>query len=206
MVGTGGTGVHDSMRARLALTGPAMAVLWIAGPLVATSLYPAFDWTANTLAQVGQAGRSSAIVFDASIGLGAVFGLVFLGLVWTTAANRLQRAGLAAVGLLVSLVGVAQLGVQNPWFELIALAFIIGLLPALALSGSGDVLDGHAVRGLTAIWLGIAHLLVWQVVSIILGFSSATPTFVSMVLVSAWVLTHYRDLTEPFSGPLGPSG
>lgn len=173
------------------LAGPTAVVLWIGGTLVSTLLFPGFSWTSNTLAEVGTAGRPSAPVFDVSVVAGSVLGVLFLALVWRRSANHYQRAGVGVLGILFILIGAAQVGLQNPWLELIALAVILVTLPALALYGTGAVLAGRHRLGLWSIWLGIGHLLAWQVLSIILGFSSAIPTFVTLVLLSGWVLLHY---------------
>lgn len=189
---TGGDGRSLPRLARHA--GPAMAVLWVGGTLAATLLFPGFNWTSNTLAEVGTAGQPSAPVFDASLVLGSALGLVFLWRLWSASTNHLQRAGLALLGALIALVGVVQLGVGNPWIELVALAFILLTLPALALQGSGDVFAGRERVGVWSIWLGVVHLLGWQVLSIILGYSAAVPTFLSMVLLSAWLGLQHRRL------------
>lgn len=168
-----------------------MAGLWIVGTLVSTLLFPAFRWTTNTLAEVGRAGQPSAVPFDASIVLGSVLGVAFLWGRWSETENVLQRGGIVLIAALIGLVGISQLGLRNPWLELVALTFILATLPALALFGSGDVLAGQRRRGILAVWLGIGHILAWQVISIILGFSSAIPTFVSMSLLSAWILALY---------------
>jgi hypothetical membrane protein len=177
-----------------ALGGPAMVVLWLGGILVATLLDPSFGWTSNTLAELGRAGQPSALVNDVSVVLGGSLGLLFLWRVWSESTNNVQRSGVAFVGLIVLLLSVAQLGVQNPWLELMALVFILFTLPALALHGSGDVFAGRPRRGVLSIWLGIVHILEWQVLSIILGLSSAIPAYVSLVLLSVWVLAQYSSL------------
>lgn len=173
------------------LAGPVMVVVWLAGVFVSTLIFPSFNWTSNTLAEVGRAGAPSALLFDASFVLGVVLAGVFLGRIWPETAHTLQRVGIGLVGFLLVITAVAQLGVQNPWLELIALAFLLLLLPALGLYGTGDILAGHPGRGILAFWLGIAHILSWQILSIILEFSSAIPTYTSLVLISIWVLSLY---------------
>lgn len=168
-----------------------MVVVWLGGTFVSTLLFPSFSWTADTLAAAGRAGRPSALLFDASIVLGALLGIVFLGRLWPETTHPHQRAGIGLIAALVALTGGAQLGLRNPWFELIALAFVLLLLPALAIFGSGDVLAGRPRRGLLAVWLGVTHLLAWQVLTIIMGLSAAVPTLLSLALLSTWVLSLY---------------
>lgn len=183
-----------------AIGGPAMVVLWLVGSIGSTLLYPSFDWTANTFAEVGTAGQPSALVYDTSMALGAILGLVFLWRVWRDAENHLQRAGIGLVGILVVLLGVGQLGIQNPWLEAIALTFILLTLPALALHGTGDVFADRPRRGVLSIWLGVVHILEWQVLAIIAGLSSAIPTVVSLVLLSGWALAQYATLPGRATG------
>lgn len=71
-----------------------MALLWIAGTLLAVYLFPSFDWTTNALAEVGRSGEPTAPLFDASLFLGSLFGLVFLRSVAGPQFDHVRQVGL----------------------------------------------------------------------------------------------------------------
>lgn len=190
--GSGDGDLRAHTISRLAIVGaPATAVLWIGGTLLAVFLFPSFDWTTNALAEVGRSGESTAPIFDASLFLGSLFGLVFLGSVVAPRIDRVRQVGLGLMGLLMFLVGAGQLGIQQPWFLVVVLAMIFGFPLAIAFYGTGEVFAGNFRLGVLSFWLGLIHLLAWDILSNLLEFSSAIPTFLTIVLFSVWIMAMY---------------
>lgn len=174
---------------------PAVAILWIGGILLATLLFPSFDWTQDTLAEVGRAGQATAPILDGSLFAGSLLGVWFL---WVIAKQRgqtsvLQRAGLLLMGLMVFLVGFGQLGIPQPYLLVIVLSIVWFLPLTFAVYGTGEVLSGNDRLGLLSFWFGIVHLLAWQIISNFLSFSSAIPAFITTILLAVWILAHYRE-------------
>lgn len=190
--GDGHTG-RQSLKRFAVLGAPAMAVLWIGGTLIAVLMFPSFNWTTDTLAQVGRTGEPTAPLFDGSLFIGSLFGIIFLWQVSKQKTATLQRVGLALMGALIFLVGAGQLGFQQPWLLLIVLSIIFGTPVAIGLYGTGEIFAGNLRLGVLSFWLGIAHIMAWSIISNLLEFSSAIPTFATIVLLSIWSLTLYRQ-------------
>lgn len=95
------------------------------------------------------------------------------------------------MGLFIFLIGTGQLGIQQPWFLGVVLAVIFGFPLSIALYGTGEVFAGNLRLGVLSFWLGLLHLLTWSTLSNLLEFSSAIPTFLTIVLFSVWIMAMY---------------
>jgi hypothetical membrane protein len=191
------TTTDDWSAQRLArFAAPAMAVLWIGGTLLATALFPGFDWTQDAINKVGTAGEPTAPILDGSLFVGSLLGLAFLWRVAREKRTTVQRAGIVLMGLMVFISGFGQLGIPQPYLLILVLSLIWLLPVAFGVYGTAEVLEGDDRIGVLSFWFGIVHLLSWQIISNAMGFSSAIPAFITIALLAAWVLALYWELPD----------
>ena len=181
----------------------------IVGPLVgfaatlsATVLSPGFRWTGNALSDLGASGAANPWLFNWGLVASAALTILFSWALWRGATNGLQRLGtvtFAGTNAALALVGLFPTGtdLHLP----VAVAYFVLLTFTLWIHGSGWVLSGLARRGLAAIWLGIAHVLLW-IGWIAAGAGGiAVPEIGGSLALYAWVLLVVRSL--PFG--VGPT-
>lgn len=176
----------------------------VVGPLVgfattlsATLLSPTFRWTGNALSDLGAPGAANPWLFNGGLVASAAVTLLFAWTLWAVAEHPVQRVGavaFSATNVALALVGLFPSGtdLHGP----VALAYFVLLTFTLWLSGSGSVLAGRPRRGLAAVWLGIAHVLLW-IVWIATGPGGiAVPEIGGSLLFYAWVLLVVRSLAR----------
>lgn len=189
----GTTGEH-LQRATL-WAGPAGVAVSLAGVVGAAALAPWFDPTAHALSDLGRAGEPTAALFNGSLVVGGLLGVAFGTRAWAAATNAAHRLGVALLALAfaaMALVGVFALphDLHGP----VAVTFFLAFTYGLFVHGSGDVLAGHARRGLGSLWLGVAHVTGWLLLAVVPWEGIAGPELVGSLALSAWVLWTFATL------------
>lgn len=178
-------------------SGVAGSLVGFAAVLSAAALSPTFSWTADAISSLGAAGAANPWILNAGLVAAGLVSLPFARVLWTTARHLLERAGAVAFGLgVVALVGVGVFPAGTDLHGPAAVSYFVLLTFVAWLHGSGAVLAGDAVRGLVAVWLGIAHVLAWVVwgLGVRPGPGIAIPEFVGSLLFLAWLVLVTRGL------------
>lgn len=194
----------SNVRRIAAASGVVAPVIAYGAILLATFLFQDFSWTSNALSHTGAVGghqyagraSSSAAVFNYGLILAGVVALPYLGYLLTVAGRPLQKLGvgfLALAGVSLSLVGVFPVGSDLSAFHtLAALGHYLSFTFGLWLYGTGSVLQDRKRWGLTTLWLGIVHLLIWIFWAVGAALGSpvdglAVPEFLGGLIFGLWV-------------------
>jgi len=173
----------------------------VVGPLVgfvatlsATVLSPTFGWTASALSDLGAPGAANRWLFNWGLVASTAVTVVFTLVLWRDAENAAERLGAAAFAgacVALGLVGLFPSGTDLHFP--VAVAYFVLLTFTLWIHGSGSVLVGQPRLGLEAIWLGIAHVLLWIVwIAAGPGGGIAVPEIGGSIALYAWILLSVR--------------
>ena len=185
----------DRLAAGAGVVGP---LVGFAATLSATVLSPSFRWTASALSDLGAPGAANPWLFNWGLVASAAVTVVFVWVLWTDAANRIEQLG--AVLFVGTNAGLALVGLFPSGTDLhfpVAVAYFVLLTFTLWIHGSGWVLGGAPASGLIAIWLGIGHVLLW-IGWLAAGLGGiAVPEFGGSLALYAWVLLAIRTAGIP---------
>lgn len=188
---------------RLALlAGPAaivVSVVGIFGSAILASFVTGswFTWTGNALSDLGAAGEPTAPLFNGSLVLGGVLGVLFVWRVGRAATTAWHRVGVLLLGVGLassSLVGVFNL--PHPLHTPFALAYFVLFTLGLVAHGSGDAVAGHPHRGVRTIWLAVAHVSAWVALAFLPFDGIALPEVVGAGTLWVWTVQTYLALRE----------
>lgn len=196
---TGGKG--DSRRLTT-LAGPAAVVASFVSVLGSVALASWgvgdwFTWTSNALSHLGEAGRTTAPLFNYGLVLAGLLGAAFSRRVWVAGTNAWHRLGAALLGL--GLVNSALVGVFNLPHDLhgpVALAYFVLLTLGLFAHGSGDALAGRPRRGVLTVWLAVAHVASWVLLGFVPFDGIALPELAGILGLWVWTVTVYVGLNR----------
>jgi len=180
--------------------GPTIAYVAI---FVATFLFQDFSWLTNALSHTGavggehaEAAADSVLVFNNGLIVAGFVTLPYLLLLWTKTEHVLQKVGVAWFGLSavsLSMVGLFPVGGELSAFHTpAALGHYLSFSLGLYFYGSGGVMIDRKKWGLTTMWMGIVHLLMWILwaVGLVLGSpvtGLALPEFVGGLIFAVWL-------------------
>lgn len=145
-----------------ALSAPLGAAVSLSG-IIAVALFVPFDPVTQAISELGDPTSPYSSVFNASFVVGGVIALPFAALLAVEARNAYERLGavLVATSLLaLSAIGLFPIG--NPYHLPAAVSHYAAFTFALWVHGTGEALAGETRRGLGAVWLGNANVLVWS--------------------------------------------
>jgi hypothetical membrane protein len=167
------------------------AAVALGGILLATTRSPTFAWADSALSDLG-ARSGTAALFNGGLLAGAALGLPFVGSLWARAANALQRAGAAGVGVaLAALGGVGLFPAGTPAHVPVAVTFFLAFTAAVLLHGVGSLRAGARRRGLATAILAVGHVAVWVGWGILgpaVGVSGvAVPEFLGALAFGGWI-------------------
>lgn len=155
-----------------AVTGIAAPLVGYGAILAATFLYQDFSWLTQALSntggvgqQYGEAAARSAPVFNTGLKVAGVLALPYVGLLWTDTDHVLQKVAVVCFG--VSAISLSAIGffpqgsAYNAFHLPSALGHYLMFTFGLWLYGNGAVFRDRNGWGLTLIWMGNVHLLLW---------------------------------------------
>lgn len=154
-----------------------------------------FSWTGNALSHLGAAGEPTAPLFNGSLVLGGVLGVVYVWRVGRSARNAWHRVGLLLLGAGLassSLVGVFNL--PHPLHTPVALGYFVAFTLGLFAHGSGDALAGRPRRGVRSVWLAVAHVAGWVALAFAPFEGIALPELVGVFALWGWTVQTFLDL------------
>lgn len=182
----------DRLAVRAGVVGP---LVGFATTLAATALSPTFSWTGNALSDLGAVGAAHPALFSWGLVASALLTLPFAWPLWAAAGHPVERLGsIAFVGSTVGLGLVGLFPIGTALHAPVSIAYFVLLTFALWIHGSGWALAGLVRRGLVAVWLGIAHVLLW------VGWVTAGPGGIAVpelggsLLFYAWILLVVRTV------------
>lgn len=190
----GDVAVHGVTQKRMALlAGPAMAITFVGGTILAAITLPSIQWTETPLGELG-------VILYLTVIVGSLLGLLFLRPVWLDASHTIQRIGVGLFALaLAMMVGVnAFEAVFTPIpapAEVLGLGYLLVLPVAYLVHGLGDVVAGNRRRGGITLTLWVGYFLSWfysfqsREVTVLIGF-------LWLVFVSAWAVVQYVSLSD----------
>lgn len=189
----------------LAVSGVLATGVTLGSVLLATMVSPAFQWTANALSELGDAGtaagtRTTVLLFNGGLIVGAVVGLAFAWFLWVAAEPRGKRivAALFAVTM-VTMGGIGLFPIGSPLHFPVSAAFFVMVTVTIwadALVGAGS---DEGDRGAIAAWLGatnVAAWVLWGVTGPIRRPGLAIPEIVGAFVLAGWVLSTAIRLSQ----------
>jgi Predicted membrane protein len=144
-----------------ALSAPVGVALSVSGILAVGLLVP-FDPVTQAISELGDPLAPYSSVFNASFILAGLVALPFAAVLAVEARNAYERVGAVFVG--VSFVALSAIGlfpIGNPYHTPAALSYYTAFTFALWVHGTGETVAGDTRRGLVAVWLGNANIIVW---------------------------------------------
>jgi hypothetical membrane protein len=144
-----------------ALSAPVGATLSVSGILAVAVLVP-FDPVTQAISELGDPSAPYSTLFNASFVLAGLVALPFAALLAFEARNTYERVGavfVAASFLALSAIGLFPIG--NPYHTPAAVSHYTAFTVALWVHGTGETVAGDTRRGLVAVWLGNANVIVW---------------------------------------------
>lgn len=182
----------DRFPVGLGLIGP---LVGFAATFAAAARSPTFGWTQSALSDLGAPTAANPWLFNWGLVASAVVTLPFAWVLWQVAdhpAERLATATFAACIVALGLVGVFPSGtaLHLP----VAVGYFSLLSFTLWIHGTGAALAGAVRLGLVAMWLGIAHVLLW-IVWVAAGLGGvAVPEIVGSILLYVWIVLVARRI------------
>ena len=144
-----------------ALSAPLGAAVSLSG-IIAVALLVPFDPVTQAISELGDPDAPYSSVFNASFALGGVIALPFAALLAVEARNAYEKLG--AVLVAASLVALSAIGffpIGDPYHLPAAVSHYAAFTLALWVHGTGETVAGETRRGLGAVWLGNANVVVW---------------------------------------------
>lgn len=199
--------VNDSgmstIRRIAAATGIVAPVLAYVAILTATVLFDGFSWYTNALSHTGavadneyaSAAAQSSVVFNNGLRIAGLLALPYVVLLFRTAEHRIQQVGavcFGAAGIALSMVGFFPVGRGMGLHTLSALVHYLGFTFGLWFYGTGSVFLDREAWGVTTMWMGILHLLLWIVWAVQAALGGpitglAVPEFLGGLFFVVWI-------------------
>ena len=144
-----------------ALSAPLGAAVSLSG-IIAVALLVPFDPVTQAISELGNPSAPYSSVFNVSFVLGGFIALPFGVLLLVEARNAYESLG--AVLVAVSFVALSAIGlfpIGHPYHVPAAFSHYAVFTFALWVHGTGEAVAGETRRGLVAVWLGNANIIVW---------------------------------------------
>ena len=188
--------MRTRIRRLAALSGPIGVAASVLGILVVAVVVP-FDPVTQAISELGDPSAPYSSVFNTSFVVAGIVALPFAALLAVEARNAYERAG--AVFIAVSLLALSAIGafpVGNPYHIPAALSYYSSFTVAVWVHGTGEALAGDTRRGLGAVWLGNANIIVWVVWSFLRAYAPglAIPEVLGASGYTLWVFLTARRL------------
>ena len=150
-----------SIRRLAALAAPAGVVVSATGILAVALLVP-FDPVTQAISELGDPSAPYSSVFNATFVISGVVALPFAALLAVEARNLYETAGAVFVAVsFVALSGIGLFPIGHPYHVPAAVSHYTAFTVALWVHGTGEAVAGETRRGLAAVWLGNANVVVW---------------------------------------------
>lgn len=162
-----------------------------------------FTWSSHALSDMGWPQAETFWTFNGGLVLAGLLGLPFGWRLWITSRNRLERAGVIALGVaLAGLIGVGVffLGHTDYYLDVglhfhAAVTLFVAAPVAQLVYGSGQFVAGDRGRGRLSVGFAVAQFagwLVWQSYSTWLAPDPwawfALPELWAAALVTVWIV------------------
>ncbi|MDZ7687912.1 MAG: DUF998 domain-containing protein [Halobacteriales archaeon] len=149
------------MRRLAALAAPVGAAVSVLGILTVAVLVP-FDPVTQAISELGDPDSPYSSLFNAAFVVAGVAALPFAVLLGVEARNAYETAGAGLVAVsFVALSGIGLFPIGHPYHVPAAVSHYTAFTLALWIHGTGEVVAGESRRGLFAVWLGNANIVVW---------------------------------------------
>lgn len=165
--------------------------------ILAVAVLVPFDPVTQAISELGDPTAPYSTIFNASFLVAGTVALPFAALLAVEARNTYETVG--AVFVAVSFLSLSAIGafpVGNPYHIPAALSYYSAFTVALWVHGTGEALAGDTRRGLGAVWLGNANIIVWVVWSFLRAYAPglAIPEVLGASGYTLWVFLTARRL------------
>jgi len=153
--------MRNSVRRLVALAAPVGVAISVTGILSVAALVT-FDPVTQAIYELGNPAAPYSKLFNASFVTAGIVALPFAALLAVETRNAYKTAG--AVLVAVSFVALSAIGVfpiGYPYHIPAAFSYYSVFTLALWVHGTGEAVAGETRRGLGAVWLGNANIIVW---------------------------------------------
>lgn len=188
------------MRARVrriaALAAPAGVAVSVTGILSVALIVP-FDPVTQAISELGDPSAPHSVLFNTSFIVAGIVALPFAVLLAVEGRNAYEAAG--AVLVAVSFVALSAIGafpIGHPYHIPAAISHYAVFTFALWVHGTGEALAGDTRRGLVAVWLGNANVVVWATWVFWRAYAPglAIPEALGAAAYISWILLKARRL------------
>lgn len=170
------------------VAGVIATVVGLAGVALAIVLAEGFSLREQALSELGQAGASTAWLFNGTLVVAGLLATLFCASLVARLGHTFQRAGVALIGLSgLSLAGIGAFPMGHPLHRPLAIAFFVLLTIGLVVTGYGDREFGRPRRSRVSLNLAIMHVLAWSFAYVTLE-GVALPELVGGVIFGVWIL------------------
>ena len=148
-------------RRTAALSAPAGVLIAATGVAVAALLTP-LDPLMQAISELGSPDAPYSAVMNTGFIVGGVVSLPFAVLLASEARNVYETTGAALVAVaFASLTALGVFPIGRSYHIPAAITLYVSFTLSLWVHGTGETLAGETRRGLAAVWLGNANVLVW---------------------------------------------
>lgn len=192
-------------RAGLAASGVLATGVTLGSVLLATMVSPTFQWSANALSELGDAGTTvgtevTVLFFNGGLIVGGAIGLVFAWLLWRAGDPGGKRVVAALFGLtMVSMGAIGVFPIGSPLHFPVSAAFFVLVTVTIWVDAVVVVGPDEGDRGAIAAWLGAVNVAAWGIWALtgpIRRPGLAIPEIVGALVLSGWVLSTAIRLSQ----------
>lgn len=179
-----------------ALAAPVSIAVSLIGILSVALIVP-FDPVTQAISELGDPSAPYSSVFNASFVFAGLVALPFAVLLAVEARNAYETAGAALVAVsFVALYAIGLFPIGHPYHTPAAVSHYAAFTVALWLRGTGEVVADDTRRGLVAVWLGNANVVVWAtwVFWRVYAPGLAIPEAIGAAAYISWLLLTARRL------------
>lgn len=189
-------GMRTRVRRIAAIAAPVGVAVSVFGILSVAVLVP-FDPVTQAISELGDPSAPYSSVFNASFLVAGIVAMPFAVLLSVEGRNAYEKAGAVLVAAsFVALSAIGAFPIGHPYHVPAAFSHYAVFTFALWVHGTGETLTGDKRRGLVAVWLGNANILVWATWAFWRTYAPglAIPEALGAATYISWILLTARRL------------